>query len=768
MRTPGKARRILLAAVLALPGTPAAALSGDRGPSPVSGRVDTRIEAAYREEDRRLDGTVTQVWTNATPDTVSELWFHLYWNAFSNNRSTFLSESGGKLREHSVAPGSPADSELGWQRVTSVIVAGEERLATLKYRQAPGGSSLDRSVFSIELETPLQPGASVDVTLHWESRVPRLRRRTGYKDDFLLVAHWFPKLGVYEAGRGWNCHEFHERTEFYANWGTYDVELDLPARYEGKVFASGVPLPPSERRGERVITRFQAPSARDRARNDASGRTPLVHDFAWTADPDVKPRRANFQFDEWRKRFPEEYARVQKALGEERDISLGDVEVWVLMQPEREDQWMRHYEATCTALYFYGLWFGAYPFERVTVVDPPWGGRQAGGMEYPTLFTVGSNLFVPESRQDMESTAVHECGHQFVHGVLANNEFEEAWLDEGLNTWADSEALWRRYGPLVQDTEYAGLRYPGIAMFPTPGGGVLGDLLAAKTLDLPFTPFKFQFLRSSGFVNYWRDQPSLAFVEAHDDPRWMDRNVFLGEPDGDPALPSWAYKSALTYKINSYYEPAVVLRSVPALLGEDGEARLLRGMRRYADASRFRHASTADFVREFCAGAEADLEWYFAETLGGTATVDWRVDVTQQRAKPLFGFVQSAAGAEFEHVAPKIDEDEAAWDVEVLVSRTGELCLPVDVRFSYEDGSSETVRWTREQQQAARWLKIRRSSPKPCVSAAVDPDRGYFLDRNLRDNQWFAQRDEVAPWRWSERAFSRTAHWLFFQSGLGG
>jgi hypothetical protein len=346
MRTPGLARRTLLLAALASLPLPIAAQDGGQAPGWGTSRVDTRIEAGYREEDRRLDGTVTQVWTNTTADTVGDLWFHLYWNAFSNNQSTHLLESGGKLRGHEVSPGSAEATELGWQRVISVLVAGEERLATLRYRQPDGGQQTDRSVFSIDLDTPLAPGATVDVTVRWESRVPRVRRRTGYKDDFLLIAHWFPKLGVYQAGRGWNCHEFHERTEFFGNWGTYDVELDLPARYEGHVFATGVPLPPSERRGERVITRFQAPSARERAELDHFGRTPLVHDFAWTADPDVKARRATFHFDDWRARFPGELARVQAALGVATDISLRDVEVWVLMQPEREELWTRHFEAT--------------------------------------------------------------------------------------------------------------------------------------------------------------------------------------------------------------------------------------------------------------------------------------------------------------------------------------------------------------------------------------------------------------------------------------
>lgn len=730
--------------------------------------VDTRIEAAYFDDTRRLDGTVTQVWTNPTSDTVHELWFHLYWNAFSNNRSTFLTESGGRLRSHVAVAGQVDDNEWGWQRVVSVIVDGEQRVATLRYRQPDGGSPDDRSVFSVDLAEPLAPGATVTAVVRWESRVPRARRRTGYKDDFLMVGHWFPKLGVYQAGRGWNCHEFHERSEFFGNWGTYDVELDLPVRYEGKVFATGVPLPPSERRGDRVITRFQAPSTRDRARVDSDGRAPLVHDFAWTADPDVKPRRATFHFDDWRTRYPEELERVQRALGPDRAVALSDVEVWVLMQPEREDLWRRHFEATCAALYFYGLWFGEYPFERVTVVDPPWGAPAVGGMEYPLLFTVGASLFTPESMLDFESTAVHEAGHQFLYGILANNEFEEAWLDEGLNSWADNEALSLRYGPRERFTDFSGVQVPGVGPFASPGGSVLGELLAARSLAIPWTGLSFRPQRASGLVDYWREFPPLTFVRSREDLRWVDRCIYLPEAERGPFVPSWRYPTADAYRIHSYYKPAVALRSLPAVLGEDGDLRLLRGLRRYADAARFRHATTDDFVREFSAGAGEDLGWYFRELFFGSGTVDWSIAVQQTPVAKPMGYVQSEPGANFEFVEPSSDDAPPAQRLEITVSRAGELCLPVDVRWTFDDGTSETVRWTREEQQRSRWMRFTRIGPRRCVSAAIDPDRRYYLDADMSDNRWYARRDVVAPWRWTERAFSQAAQWLFFQGGLGG
>ncbi|HUR28047.1 MAG TPA: hypothetical protein VM509_07665, partial [Planctomycetota bacterium] len=349
--------------------------------------------------------------------------------------------------------------------------------------------------------------------------------------------------------------------------------------------------------------------------------------------------------------------------------------------------------------------------------------------------------------------------------------FEEAWLDEGLDSWADSEALFRRYGPRRNDTEDSGVRYPGLTPFPIGGGGVLGNLISGRELRIPFTRFKFQPLRASGIVDWWRDQPPLTFVDSYTDQRWADRSGYLRDPHGDPFQPSWLYKNSDTYVIGSYTKPAVVLRSLPAVLGEDGDARFLRGMRRYADAARFRHATTADFVREFNAGAGADLTWYFDELFSGTGTVDWKIDVSEQPVVDVMGFAQGKPAETFVFTAQDAAaKDEASREkrLDVLVTREGELCLPVDVRWTFDDGTAETVRWTREEQRKSRWIRYTRKTSKKCVSAAVDPDHGYFLDLDMRDNQWYAAKDVVAPWRWAERAFARAAHWLHFQGGLGG
>src|SRR3990172_7586073 len=119
----------------------------------------------------------------------------------------------------------------------------------------------------------------------------------------------------------------------------------------------------------------------------------------------------------------------------------------LLLQPEHADQADRHFAATRAALEYYGTWFGPYPYGHITIVDPVTTfnpasqGESTGGMEYPTLFPAGTRLAVPLAGTQPESVTVHEAGHQFWYGIVATNEFEHAWMDEGFNTFSTARVL---------------------------------------------------------------------------------------------------------------------------------------------------------------------------------------------------------------------------------------------------------------------------------------------------------------------------------------
>jgi hypothetical protein len=767
--------RRLLALVLLV--APAFAQNADDRPC----RADYRIQARYEEEERRLHGQLTVTWTNESRDVVPDLWFHAYWNAFANSETTHLTGSGGSLR--GVAVG---DDEWGWQQILSVTADGTDVTPSLEWMSPDDQRAEDRTVFRVRLPKAARPGEVVTATVKWEARIPRLRRRTGYKDDFLFMAHWFPKLGVYETGNGWNCHQFHAMTEFFSDYGTYDVELDLPAYYQDHTGASGVQDGPTQGGSGRFVVRYAAPSDKDRERAGRDGRLPLVHEFAWTADRHFVKYEDTFHFDAWAARFPDEVARVALALDRtEEEMRLRDVAVTVLLQPEHAAQGRRHFEATCTALFFYGLWWGEYPYEHVTCVDPAWGGGAAGGMEYPTLFTGGTRMFTRTAMMTPESVVVHECGHQFWYGLVGNNEFEAAWLDEGFNTYSQNEALWLRYGMSIATTDFASLPYDGVAVGRKPGGSAVADALSGRRFQLPWIGAID--VRGSGLVDWWRDQPLLAYGRQRSDPREGERVGYLQDPDTDPVdTPAWQYCDRESYRTNSYRRTAAALRSLQGLVGD---ARFLRGMRTYSERWRFRHPYPQDFFDAFQEGAKADIAWYFEQAFRSTATVDWRVEVAQERTKPPRGWFPDDEGR-WVKLSPQdkekggdaaLDADgetpaaeppaPGGWKPRVVVQRKGELLLPLTLELNWSDGASERLVWAREDQAHSTWwkpLEDRAPSRRKLVSARIDPDRRYQFDRNLADNEWHDAVDSAAPLRWAERVFAQYLHGLHGIGGLGG
>lgn len=621
------------------------------------------------------------------------------------------------------------------------------------------------------------------------------------------MSHWFPKLGVYEAGKGWNCHQFHMNTEFYADYGTYDVTLNLPGKYAAledkskKIVFKGAATgqlaeAPKVSQG-RVEVRFLAPAPQDRFYEDpvtkSSGTklSPLVHGFAWTADPDYVIVEKRFEFAEWAEKHHSEVQAAAIAFRQPlEDIHMRDVDVTVLIQPERVEQAERHYEATCAALFFYGLWWGEYPYSHITCVDPAWGASAAGGMEYPAIFTAGTRMFTKQAMHRPEGVTVHEAGHQFWYGLVGNNEYEAAWMDEGFNSYTDSEVMYRHFGLQRSATWYSGLPEWGVAPSPAPRMDFLelrlGDY-AAK-IGGKYTPswlrnLRLQPLSLSGFNQWWRDQPRLCFVEQRDDTRWGDRRGYLRSPDVD-AIETVAFhhKNRASYSTNSYPRTAAALRTLAGVVGRDA---FLRGMRGYSERWRYRHPYPEDFYAAFNEFAQTDVDWYFESVFRSNEVVDWGVEVRQDREpKPQGLFRTDGEWAKpKKDQAPKVSqaEDEKPADAkkegskqqarrfDVVIRRRGTLRLPLVVRVTFEDGSVEDLTWTREAQEGNNWWRLPlESRPSAIASVIVDPERLYYLDENMSDNQWYAKADTLAPLRWGERVLTRYAHLLHWASTLGG
>ncbi|HEV3058402.1 MAG TPA: M1 family metallopeptidase [Vicinamibacterales bacterium] len=486
-------RPLFVAALLGV-ASAAAAAQGTVNP-PLSARnASYEIEARLDPSARIIVGTERIAWRNITGTTATELQFHLYWNAWKNARSTWM-------RERELGLGRPeADRparDLAHMDVTSIKLTSPitSDLTTAQHFITPDDDNADdQTVMALPLPQPVGPGGSVTVELAWSAHVPRTFARTGAIGNFFFIAQWFPKLGVFQD-TGWNCHQFHEGTEFFSDYGVYDVSMTVP--HQWIVGATGL-------QRERV----------DNADGTATHRYHQddVHDFAWTTSPDFIVRTARFEHP-----------------------TLPAVDMRLLLQPEHAGQAERHFDATRTTLKYYGEWFGAYPYGHITIVDPAYQSG-AGGMEYPTLFTAGTRWLAPSRVTTPEGVTVHEAGHQFWYGIVGNNEFEDAWMDEGLNTFSTARAVAQVYDPNFLTIRYFGgfvpWVYRDIALSrETEGNRLAGYRRDAKS-DAQSTPSFRYFPSTGGSITYnktalwlntlerWLGWPTLQRVMAAHFDRW--------------------------------------------------------------------------------------------------------------------------------------------------------------------------------------------------------------------------------------------------------
>src|SRR5262249_3401677 len=243
-------RPLTLAILLAVGGVSRAvaqpATTGELRPPQSPRNANYTISAQLDPSTRTITGSEVIVWRNVTSTPAADVQFHLYWNAWKNARSTFM-------RERALGGGgtgaSRAANEWGRIDVSAIAIAGADRTASKRFIAPDDDNPEDETVMAVPLAAPVPPGGEVRIDVAWTAHVPRTFARTGAIDNFFFIAQWFPKLGVLED-TGWNCHQFHASTEFFSDYGVYDVSLTVPASWI--VGATGVPPAPDPRRFPRT------------------------------------------------------------------------------------------------------------------------------------------------------------------------------------------------------------------------------------------------------------------------------------------------------------------------------------------------------------------------------------------------------------------------------------------------------------------------------------------------------------------------------------
>ena len=245
-------------------------------PQPLSPRTASYdIHVKLNPEKKTLEATETLYWKNPSADTIRELQFHLYLNAFKNTMSTWYKESNGLWNLPEDAKGQEKENIWGWVDIDRIKDAhGNNLTSKQQYIHPDDDNEDDQTVVAIPLAQPILPFETDTFYINFSAKLPKTRARVGYNRDFHFAVHWFPKVGVYEpagvryAKQGqWNCHQFHSRCEFYADFGVYNVDIEVPANY--KVGATGL-LQKEKENGKTKIYSYRAED---------------VIDFGWTASP---------------------------------------------------------------------------------------------------------------------------------------------------------------------------------------------------------------------------------------------------------------------------------------------------------------------------------------------------------------------------------------------------------------------------------------------------------------------------------------------------
>ncbi len=602
-----------LAVALVVMLAPSAAL---RLPGPLSPRnANYRIEASLDTATKTVRGHAHLSWRNPAASAAGELVFHLYMNAFRNDASTFFKESHGRHRRSSFS------GAHGWGAidVTRLTVDGVELTAALR---------VDDTLGTVSLPKAIAAGGSAEIEIDFTTRLPRVFARTGWAEDFFAVAQWFPKIAVFDGK--WRANQLHLNSEFFADFGVYDVQLDVP---EGWLVGTVGKTNESWVKDKRSFVRCHAED---------------VHDFAWFASPRFVEQRDHY------------------------DDALGAVELRLLLWPGNEANARRHLAAAKIGLAELARRYEPYPYSQITIVDVPEDAEGAGGMEYPTLFTTES-FPLPDGIHLPEWVTIHELSHQYFQGIVASDEAEEAWLDEGLTETMTDWGLSRQFGRATALYDFLGHRLS------------------------------------------YSDASRLAYSEVADlDP---------------PETLSFAFVDNGAYSAITYSKTDLILRTAEALIGDD---KFEAGMRRYYQGAKFTHPRRADFVRLFAEGSGVDLSRFWHDTLETSERVDYRLlSVSAEQIHGESGLQRGDGGVETE-VSPS-PEPNAPWRSEVVVHRAGTIALPVEVRVVFDDGSERREVWS-DAAEAPRWHRYVYETARPVAFAEVDPDGKLALDAARLDN----------------------------------
>ena len=415
------------------------------------------MSASLNDQDHTLDATIAITYTNNSPDTLRFIWFHLWPNAYKNDRTAF------------------SDQLLENGRTDFYFSKEEDRGYINRLNFKADGELADtedhpqhQDIIKLLLPRPLPPGGTVLIETPFHEKLPHNFSRGGHIGQSYQLTQWYPKPAVYDR-KGWHPMPYLDQGEFYSEFGNYTVTLNLPSSYI--VAATGVGV--TDRTGEdnslRQTIRFTEKN---------------IHDFAWFAS--------------------KSFVRVQDTL----QLGSKIVEVNAYYDSANAKYWQNSIAYMKAAIKSKSEWLGEYPYSVVSVVEKA-GDEDMGGMEYPTITLVSKT----GNEKLLDYLINHEIGHNWFYGILASNERTHPWMDEGMNSYYDKRYMMQRYGntsfQLADGVPFINKREPADLQET-----LLASVIAAKK-DQPIeTPADRFSSYNNNFIPYEKTARWLTLLEA--------------------------------------------------------------------------------------------------------------------------------------------------------------------------------------------------------------------------------------------------------------
>jgi len=378
--------------------------------------VHYRIVATLDDKIHTLTGNVELEYINQSPDTLREIWMHLWANAYKNRKTAFSKQ---QLRNNSAKFYFADDKALGYFKNLDFTTAGQK----ISWKYDPENPDIAK----LTLPDLLLPGATVRIATPFLLKIPESFSRLGHVATSYQMTQWYPKPAVYDH-RGWHPMPYLDQGEFYSEFGTFDVTITLPENYV--VGATGALQTPSEieflqqkETASRAILAKGVDAKNDPFPPSATAVKTLrytaekVHDFAWFAD----------------KRF--------LVLKDTARLDNGKtVDCWAMFTNGEAELWKKGAFYVRRAVEFYSRHVGAYPWPHATAVHSAL--SAGGGMEYPMITVIADS----GDAKSLDDVITHEVGHNWFYGILASNERIHPFLDEGFNSYYENRYMKMYYG----------------------------------------------------------------------------------------------------------------------------------------------------------------------------------------------------------------------------------------------------------------------------------------------------------------------------------